>query len=80
MPYLKAPFTLRHNVVASTEPATYVEEMIEQVLFVRQGERVNRPTFGCGLEYSVFDTLTSAVSGVTEHLLQNELQAFDADL
>ena len=32
----------------------HVRELIEQVLFTSPGERVNRPTFGCGLNKLVF--------------------------
>ena len=77
---LKAPFTIQNNTLATSSPDTYVEEMIEQVLFVRQGERVNRPQFGCGLEDAVFEALTGAVAGVTEHLIQTELQAYVAEI
>jgi uncharacterized protein len=32
----------------------HVEQMLEQMLFTRPGERVNQPTFGCGLLDQVF--------------------------
>ena len=34
---------------AATDYADHVRDMIEQLLFTRPGERVNRPDFGCGL-------------------------------
>ena len=40
-----------------TARATYddhVEQMLEMLLFTRPGERVNQPTFGCGLLDQVF--------------------------
>jgi phage baseplate assembly protein W len=40
-----------------TDTATYddhVEQMLELLLFTRPGERVNLPTFGCGLLDQVF--------------------------
>ncbi len=40
-----------------TATATYddhVEQMLELLLFTRPGERVNQPTFGCGLLDQVF--------------------------
>jgi phage baseplate assembly protein W len=40
-----------------TATATYdahVEQMLELLLLTRQGERVNQPTFGCGLIDAVF--------------------------
>jgi len=42
--------------------------MIEQVLFTAPGERVNRPTFGCGLTQLLFapnDTALAAAVNVT---------------
>jgi phage baseplate assembly protein W len=32
----------------------HIEQMLEQLLFTRPGERVNRPDFGCGLLDMVF--------------------------
>ena len=78
--HINAPFTIRRNTVENVEPNLYVEQMIEQVLFIQQGERVNRPTFGCGVAYLVFDPITSATAGVTEHLVQSQLQRFVGDI
>lgn len=74
--HINAPFTIRRNTVENVGPDRYVEQMIEQVLFIQQGERVNRPTFGCGVAYLVFDPLTSPKAGVTEHMVQSQLQRF----
>ncbi|MCG8493595.1 MAG: GPW/gp25 family protein [Sneathiellales bacterium] len=78
--HLNAPFALRDNTVQTVEGDLYVEQVIEQVLFIQQGERVNRPTFGCGIAYLVFDPLTSPTAGVTEHLVQSQLQDFVGDV
>lgn len=37
-----------------TDDADHIRDMVEQVLFTSPGERVNRPTFGCGLLQLVF--------------------------
>jgi len=78
--HINAPFTIRRNTVENVGPDLYVEQMIEQVLFIQQGERVNRPTFGCGVAYLVFDPLTSPKAGVTEHMVQSQLQRFVGDV
>ena len=78
--HINAPFTIRRNTVENVGPDLYVEQMIEQVLFIQQGERVNRPTFGCGVAYLVFDPINSPTAGVTEHLVQSQLQRFVGDV
>src|SRR3954463_16141395 len=40
---------------ATTDHPGHVRDMIEQLLFTRPGERVNRPDFGCGLLDLVFE-------------------------
>lgn len=40
---------------ADTDYPDHVRDMIEQLLFTRPGERVNRPDFGCGLLDLVFE-------------------------
>lgn len=40
---------------ASTDENDHIRDLVEQVLFTAPGERVNRPTFGCGLLQLVFE-------------------------
>src|SRR4051812_11744713 len=42
--------------------AAGVRAMIEQILFTIPGERVNRPTFGVGVQRYVFEPLTPMLS------------------
>ncbi|MFT6557689.1 GPW/gp25 family protein [Sneathiella sp.] len=72
--YINSPFTVLANTLETIDSNLYVQQAIEQVLFIQQGERVNRPTFGCGIANLVFDPLTSPTAGITEHLVQNQLQ------
>lgn len=37
-----------------TDDGDHIRDLVEQVLFTSPGERVNRPTFGCGLLQMVF--------------------------
>ena len=39
---------------AAATPDDHILQMLEQLLFTRPGERVNRPDFGCGLLDLVF--------------------------
>lgn len=57
----------------------HVRDMIEQVLFTRPGERVNRPDFGCGLDQLVFAPSSDAMAMSTEFLVQGALQRWLAD-
>ena len=49
------PYTLDdRGRTATTTYDDHVEQMLELLLFTRPGERVNLPTFGCGLLDQVF--------------------------
>lgn len=52
----------------------HVRSLIEQVLFTRPGERLNRPTFGCGLEQLVFSPLDDALATAAQAVIQGALQ------
>lgn len=59
---------------ADTELEKHVRNLIEQVLFTRPGERVNRPTFGCGLLQTVFAPNSDELAAATQFLVQGALQ------
>lgn len=59
--------------VADPSYDTHVEQMIELVLFTSPGERVNRPTFGCGLLELLFDVNDAQLPGGLEVLVQTAL-------
>lgn len=52
----------------------HLRELVEQVLFTAQGERVNRPTFGAGLAQVAFGPASGEVAGALTALLQGALQ------
>jgi phage baseplate assembly protein W len=62
---------------ATTDHPGHVRDMLEQLLFTRPGERVNRPGFGCGLLDLVFEPtgsgLTTVVQATTLTAIQNWL-------
>ncbi len=58
----------------------HVRDLIEQVLFTRPGERVNRPDFGCGLDRLVFAPASDALATSTQFLVQGALQRWLSDV
>jgi len=62
---------------AATNGDDHIRDLIEQVLFTSPGERVNRPTFGCGLMQLVFapnsDVLATAIQATVQGALQQWL-------
>jgi phage baseplate assembly protein W len=58
----------------------HIRQMIEQVLFTSPGERVNRPTFGCGLLQLVFAPNSDALAAATQMSIQGALQQWLGDL
>jgi Baseplate wedge protein gp25 len=54
--------------------------MIEQILFTDLGERVNRPTFGSGINQLVFAPNSNELAAATQLLVQGALQQWLADL
>ncbi len=65
---------------ATTERNDHIRDLIEQVLFTSPGERVNRPTFGCGLLQLVFAPNSPELAAATQFLVQGALQQWLGDL
>ncbi len=59
---------------AATSDQDYIRDLIELVLFTSPGERVNNPTFGCGLMQLVFAPNSEAVAAATQLAVQGALQ------
>ncbi len=75
------PFAIDHR--GRTQAATYedhVAQMIEQLLFTAPGERVNRPTFGCGLRRLLFEPNRDLLAATTSLLVQASLQQWMATI
>src|SRR5204863_6259000 len=58
----------------------HIRDLIEQVLFTSPGERVNRPTFGCGMNQLVFAPNSPELAAATQFLVQGALQQWLGDL
>jgi phage baseplate assembly protein W len=69
-----------HRRTASASGDEHVRDMIEQVLFTSPGERVNRPTFGCGLLQMPFAPNRGELASATQLLVQGALQQWLGDV
>jgi phage baseplate assembly protein W len=65
---------------AQTGDDKHIRDLMEQVLFTSPGERVNRPTFGCGLMQLVFQPNSDELATATQFLVQGALQQWLGDL
>lgn len=65
---------------AKASDSDHIEQLIEQVLFTSLGERVNRPTFGTGINQLVFAPLSDELATATQVLIQGALQQWLGDL
>jgi phage baseplate assembly protein W len=65
---------------ATADLDAHVRHLIEQVLFTQPGERVNRPTFGCGLQQLLFAPNSPELASATQYLVQGALQQWLGDV
>jgi len=65
---------------ALTDDADHIRDMIEQFLFTRIGERVNRPDYGGGLLHLVFEPNSEALAATLQRTAQAGLQQYLGDL
>jgi phage baseplate assembly protein W len=65
---------------ALTDDDDHVRDLIEQLIFTSPGERVNRPTFGAGLQQLVFAPNSPELAAALQFLLLGALQQQLGDL
>ncbi|TFI56959.1 hypothetical protein E2493_17590 [Sphingomonas parva] len=65
---------------ATTDEADHVRDMIEQLLFTRPGERVNRPDFGAGVMHQVFAFASPEAATALEFTTRAALQRYLGDV
>ena len=70
----------RDGRTATTDTDDHIRDMVEQVLFTSPGERVNRPTFGCGLMQLVFGPNSPELATATQFLVQGSLNQWLGDV
>lgn len=76
-------FPLRLNARGRTNVADdegYLRGLVEQVLFTRPGERVNRPDYGSGVDALVFAPAGDELAAATRALVHGALQTFLGEL
>ena len=64
----------------TTNDQEHIHQLIEQLLFTSLGERVNRPTFGTGINQLVFAPNSAELATATKFLIQGSLQQWLGDL
>jgi len=80
---MNVDFPFHVDTRGRTAPTSYedhIRDMVEAVLFTAPGERVNRPTFGCGLLQLVFTPNSTELAAATQYLVQGSLQQWLGDL
>jgi hypothetical protein len=68
------------GVAASSGRSDLVHQQLEQLLLTMPGERVDRPTFGCGIQALVFTGATPEVAATTEYLVGTAIRRYLSDL
>jgi uncharacterized protein len=65
---------------AAIDDDAHIRDMIEQLLFTNQGERVNRPDFGSGLMQLVFAPNSPELAAALQFTMQSSLQRWLGDM
>ena len=65
---------------AATGDDEHIRDMIEQFLFTKPGERVNRPDFGSGLHHLVFEPISTQLEDALKYTIQAGLQRWLNDV
>ena len=68
------------GATARTDLRGHIRDMIEQILLTSPGERVNRPTFGCGSAQLVFAPNSDVLAAAQQQVIQSSLQQWLSDL
>jgi Bacteriophage baseplate protein W len=78
--YLDYPFHVDGaGRTATTDRHDHVRDLVEQLLFTRPGERVNRPDFGSGLMQLVFAPASAELAASLQFTVQAALQQYLAE-
>ena len=64
---------------ATVDEDAHIRQLIEQVIFTAQGERVNRPTFGSGVQRLLFGPISDPVVSAAHMAVQGALQQWLGD-
>ena len=81
MSFLAYPYHLGGDGrTAQAAAEDHLRQMIEQLLFTRPGERVNRPDFGCGLLDTVFAPNSAEAAAALQLTISSSVQRWLGDL
>lgn len=79
--YLAYPYSFDNSgATAQTDLSGHIRDMIGQILLTSPGERVNRPTFGCGVAQLVFAPNSDVLAAAQQQIIQSSLQQWLSDL
>jgi len=78
--HISFPFSVNgRGCINSTDRSSHIRQLVEQVLFTAQEERVNRPDFGCGINRLLFEGNSVELATATQFLSQGALQQWLGD-
>ena len=78
---LAFPFRIGDLGAPVTSPrAQVIRQQIDQLLFTMPGERVNRPTFGCGVQRLVFSGCSPEAAAAAEYIIRVNINRFMTDV
>jgi phage baseplate assembly protein W len=79
--HINFPYQIgRNGRTATAEDSEYIKDLIWQVLFTIPGERVNRPSFGSGLNQLVFEPNSEELISTVQFLVRASLQEWLSEL
>jgi phage baseplate assembly protein W len=68
------------SLAVETDYEEHVKQLILQVLFTNPGERINRPSFGCGLRRMVFAPNSDVTASLTQATVFQALETWLSDV
>lgn len=75
MTWLSFPYRVSAaGTTATASRDAQIRDMVEQVLFTRRGERINRAEFGAGLHEMIFSENAPEIAAAVQHMVQASLQ------
>jgi phage baseplate assembly protein W len=78
---LRFPFDISARGVAASSPRErQIYEQLEQMLLTLPGERVNRPTFGCGVQRLVFASASEEARAAAEYTISVAIRRHFEDI
>ena len=81
MTYFSFPYRISPTgTTAGTDRDGQIRDMVEQVLFTRKGERMNRPEFGAGMHEMLFSENAPEIAAAAQHMVQAALQQWLAEV